>query len=200
MAGSPQTQNFAVVWPTNFGASIFDSNDVVAAFNAMPAVVLNDTLAGIFDVDFFVNRGHDVTSSSVNGAKWINYGEKLALAFNLNTMSDPISAADVVAALAVAGAIVIAGLTAAGLLDGIAPGLLILGLVAIGVLAFVAPLVTDITSFFSSGAGQIILYGGAAVAVSLLIFGVYQYLKNPEVKRNVDRTAGNITRKVASYA
>lgn len=194
MSGSPTTQQFSVLWPTNFPATVVVSNDVLNVFNGMPQSVLNGATQAALSASFFTNQGYDVTSTTVSNSVWVSYGGNIALQFSMTTISDPLTASDVVAAMAIAGAVMITALTAAGLLDGIAPGLLVLGLVAIGVLAFVEPIVTAVATTVNTALTWllpvIVVIGGGIVTFALLT--------SPETRKSATKAVNRGFKKLAA--
>jgi hypothetical protein len=199
MSGNPTNQAFSCTMQTDFPATVL-GEDVVALLNKIPSGALNDVIGAALSCDFFLSQGLDITASSATDSKWISQNGNAALQYTLNTTSDPVTASEVEAAILVGAGVLAAAIVAGGLLAGVAPGLILLGLFVTGVLAFIAVIVVAIGGVVSSSAGQFLLYVGGAAAIGLISFAAYQYFKNPEVKRNVNKAAGRLSKRAAAYA
>ena len=153
----------------------------------------NDTIGGVLTAEKFAGAGLDVTSSSVSGSSWSDDNGNAQLNFTLNTVSDPVTAEQI--SLAIEGAFGLLIVAIGGAIALFGPvgwawdalgGFMIL----IGAITLLGVSVTLLTGTIP---GSILFYGAAAVVGGLLIFAAYQYLKNPAVKKNVDRRIARAT-------
>jgi hypothetical protein len=199
MSGSPVTQAYKVSLLTSIPATILGQSSL-GFLNAIGSGAWNDSLGGVLTLEHFVGGGLDVTSSSVTGSTWSDINGKCALNFTFNTVSDPVTAEQIQVAIEGAFGLLVVAIGAAIAAWG-PPGWAwdALGgfLVLVGAIALLS---VSVTLLASTTAGKIILYGGLAVGAGLLIFAVYLYASNAQVKRNVNKAAGRLTKRVAAYA
>lgn len=186
MSGSPITQKYAVQMQTSIPSTVLGQS-TISFLNAIGSGAWNDTLGGVLTIEHFFGAGLDVTNSSVSNASWVNNNGQAELDFVLDTVSDPVTAAQIQLAIEAAFGLLVVAIGAAIAVLG-PPGWAwdALGgfLILIGAIALLGVSVSLLTS---TTAGSILFYGGIALAVGLIGFAVYQYVKNPKVKKNVDR-------------
>jgi hypothetical protein len=124
MGNTPTTQTWLVTIPTTIptkahcykdllGIQVCEfklagETNVIADLNALPQQALNDVLAGVYDIGKFVTTA-EVSSIQITNAHWAgNSNNQANLVFNMTTVSDPLTAADV-ALVIIAGLETLAG-------------------------------------------------------------------------------------------
>ena|GEM_PF-2704266 len=167
---------YSVIWPTKIPTEACLGTwcgNTVDALNIIPESVWNGILYDAIYPEIWVRGG---TLTGLGGAHWIDYHGYAALQFTMTV--DPISAADVVAALLAAAAVVIAAVAA---LAGVATwgvAAVVIGLAAVaGLLVLLEPIVQKVSPLAAS-AGLIIIAVGAAAAIALAGLGVAGMLKS----------------------
>ena len=210
MGNTPTTQvmNCSIKWNLNatytrkdiFGITILSKN-FVNDLNAISASIYNGVLADALTLDAFVNKGLAVSSVQVTGSKWINDSGKAALTFQLKTVSDPVTAADIIALILGLSATIIAILIAAlGPETAFMGDIVIAGLALAGVftiLAVTCSIVSSSVSQVMSSAGGL---GAVAVIAGLGVVGLlgYMYLKEPKRKAQARRYVSRAKSKAKS--
>jgi hypothetical protein len=167
---------YSVVWPTKIPTEACLGTwcgNTVSALNIIPESVWNGILYDAIYPEIWARGG---TLTGLGNARWIDYNGHAALQFTMTV--DPISAADVVAALLAAAAAVIAAVAA---LAGVATwgvAAVVIGLAAVaGLLVLLEPIVQKVSPLAAS-AGLIIIAVGAAAAIALAGLGVAGMLKS----------------------
>jgi len=143
-----------------FGITIHTYNNL-SLMNHFSGAPLNDAIAAILTTDLFVSKGFNVTKVQVTGAKWINYNGNVALTYNLTTVSDPVSAADII--VIIAGVVLIFGtsLIVTGIVSALATGGIVLPASVLAIItgaSFIAGLILVIAGAWS------IIQGSGGVA------------------------------------
>jgi hypothetical protein len=162
--------------------------------NIIPAAVMNDALAAVLTVDTLVTQGLNVLSSQVTGSKWIDVGGHATLNFNLKTVSDPITANDIIALLIALTTFIIASvLIFVGVATDFLGDLIVGGLILAGVFIIIAVGVSligsTITSIAKSPEATLIAVGALALAgIGILAFTGVIGGKKPQ--NNTNRQAG----------
>lgn len=212
MGNTPTTQvmNCSIKWnlPATytrtdiFGITILSKN-FVNDLNAIPASIYDGVLAEALTLDAFVNKGLNVSSVQVTGSKWINDSGKAALTFQLKTVSDPVTAADIIALILGLSATIIAILIAAlGPETAFIGDIVIVGLALAGVftiLAVTCSIVSSSVSQVMSSAGGL---GAVAVIAVIGVAGVlgYMYLKEPKRRATAHRYVGKAKRAAKRFS
>ncbi|MFP3293283.1 MAG: hypothetical protein RXP77_03085 [Nitrososphaeria archaeon] len=174
MGSNPTKYN--VIWPTRIPTETCLETwcgNTVNALNIIPESVWNGLLYDSLYPQVWARGG---TLTGLGNAHWIDDHGYAALQFTMTV--DPISAADVVAALLAAAAAVIAAIAAlAGVVTwGVAA--VVIGLAAVaGLLVLLEPIVQKVSPLAAS-AGLIIIAVGAAAAIALAGLGVAGMLKS----------------------
>jgi hypothetical protein len=179
----------------------FDILGLMNSFNTP----LNDLLNAILTLDKFL--GFNVTSAVVSGAQWFNYHGDVALGFQLTTVSDPITAADIGTILAglaaiiggsIIGVSVAASIASGGLaLPAAVPAIIVGGSILAGLIVVTA----GAASIVQGGGGAVGLITGAGTpwwAAAAIVGGVlavggvlgYLYLKEPKRRAQAHRYVG----------
>lgn len=190
MTANPTTQNFAVALVSDMPASVLGNNDVIDFLNSAPQSLWNDAVAGALGVDALLGQGiTGVSSLAVAGSRWVNSGGKAALDFTLTTVSDPVEANQLAAALEVIGGIIlIAASQAFDLVPvaGWAVGIIGAILAFAGVLSLLSVSVTQlggaitgnpVTTFAVVGVVALALVAGSLV--------LYSIAKNPQARQQL---------------
>ena len=175
--------------------------------NAIPSSIYNGVLADALTLDAFANAGLNVSSVQVTGSKWISDGGKLAWTFQLTTVSDPVTAADIIALILGISSVLFAFLFAAlGPETAFIGDLLLVGFALAGLFTIAAVTCTIVSS--SGGAtglltGSTNQYINAAVILGLIAvsgIGIYMYFREPKRQEQAKRYVAKAKSKAKSIA
>jgi hypothetical protein len=135
---------------------ILTPKDTVKELNELPSAVENDIIAGVLDVGAFEQQGFGVSKVQVTNTHWSNNtSNDCVLVLDLTTVSDPLTAADVLAVI-IAGAVTLGVILFAITAWNAGAALWLIGAVSgavfvIALIVVLAVLVSNGTTTFSSG-------------------------------------------------
>jgi hypothetical protein len=164
-SASGTTQNWLVTMPTTIPASkqslppllgILAPKDTVKELNELPSAAENDIIAGVLDIGAFEKQGFSVSKVQVTNTHWSNnMSNDCVLVFDLTTVSDPLTTADVLAVI-IAGAVTLGVILFAITAWNAGAALWLIGAVSgavfvIALIVVLAVLVSNGATTFSSG-------------------------------------------------
>jgi hypothetical protein len=159
VSSSTVTQSWLVMMPTTIPVSgpslpsvlrALAPEDTVKELNELPSAVENDIIAGVLDIGAFERQGFGVSKVQVTDTHWLNSTDnKCVLVFDLTTVSDPLTAGDVLSVI-IAGAATLAAILFAATAWNVGAPLWLIVLVS-GAL-FVIALIVVLPALSSNGA------------------------------------------------